>query len=100
MHDCPCCGHAVYTTDLLCSECQANKCEPNGSGNYDDCQVPCFCGSPALSDFYFCVVYVGQDGETTYTDGYVCDEHAVEDADVYAPAGADVLEFELLEIPR
>lgn len=100
MHDCPCCGHAVYGTDLLCSLCQEHDCQPNESGNYDDCQAPCDCGTPALADFYFCVVYVGADGETTYTDGYLCAKDAVDDGEVYAPAGATVLEFELSEITR
>lgn len=96
MHDCPCCGHAVYGDDLLCSACQEADCDPGGS----DCQVPCDCGTPALADFYFCVVFVGADGETSYSDGYLCAEDAVEDGAVYAPNGAEVLEFELREIVR
>jgi hypothetical protein len=101
MHDCPCCGDIIYGDVLLCDGCIEAGCEPNGEGSYDNCQRDCAtCGVPALADFYFCVVYVGADGETTYTDGYVCEDHVVEDGEVYAPAGAQVLEFELREITR
>lgn len=39
MHDCPCCGHAVYAFDPLCLECQDADCQPNGEGVYDSCEL-------------------------------------------------------------
>lgn len=99
MHDCPCCGNAVYADHLLCDECTGHGCEPNGEGAYDDCQVPCNCGTPSLADFYFFIVFE-KDGETDYSDGYVCQDHAVGDGETYAPAGAAVLEFSLSELTR
>jgi len=38
MHDCPCCGEAVYTDDAadMCSCCVAADCPERG----DECQIP------------------------------------------------------------
>lgn len=40
MHDCPCCGEAVYSDDMLCDACEEAGCEPNGEDVFDDCQIP------------------------------------------------------------
>lgn len=55
MHDCPCCGEAVYSDDEddVCSCCEAAGCEMHDcasrcgykgrhdvDGVYDDCQIP------------------------------------------------------------
>jgi len=40
MHDCPCCGFAVYSADgsEICSDCVIATCEPNKKGVYDCCK--------------------------------------------------------------
>lgn len=43
-HDCPCCGNATYSSDLLCSECQEADCQQTtdacGETGYSNCQMP------------------------------------------------------------
>lgn len=49
MHDCPCCGEAVYTDDPsdMCSCCEAAECDPDNACNIPtcpECDVPAtFC---------------------------------------------------------
>jgi hypothetical protein len=106
-HDCPCCGDIIYSGPVgsLCDDCLKAECEPNREGAYDDCQRPCeTCGVPSLADFYVCAVYITSEGETTYSDGYVCESHVITDSrDVpgsLIPSDATVLEYDVHEITR
>lgn len=99
MHNCVCCGDIIYTTSPLCGDCVTADCQANDAGEYNDCERPCEgCGVPSIADYYFMVIFQRTDGETDYTDGFVCEEHAVDDAEAYAPNGCTVLEFELTEV--
>lgn len=101
MLNCICCGDIIYGSQLLCDGCQEADCQPNGSGNYDDCERPCEnCRVPGLADFYFCVIIECEDGETGSVDGYVCADHATEDGADYVSSTVSVLEFTLTEIVR
>ena len=107
-YDCPCCGDIVMSDDLgntpPCRDCQIAGCEPNREGDYDECRKPCAtCGDPGNADYYVCAVYQDENGETDYSDGYLCAEHTpteTEARDVLIPHGASLLEYEAREITR
>lgn len=101
MHTCPCCDEIIYCSDLLCDDCQAADCTPNGSGNYDDCQRDCrTCGDPGNADFYVSVVWEDSDGETQHSDGYVCAGHLESDTELswFVSSGATILEENVTEL--
>ena len=99
MHNCPCCGNAVYADHLLCTDCTEAVASPTGWASTTTARFPAAAARRAWRTSTS-AWSTSADGETHYSDGYVCAEHAVEDGEVYAPAGATVLEFELKEITR
>ena len=107
-YECPCCSVTLMSDDngtrALCGDCQRADCSPNGEGCYDDCQRPCpSCGDPRSADYYVCVIFIDGDGETTYTDFYVCGDHLLDESDVaggYVASSATVLGYTVSELPR
>jgi hypothetical protein len=107
VHPCACCSDPVYSIAVLCGECRTAECLPttdaSGETAYTSCQrTDCGCGDPRTADYYVCVIYSRSDGETDYSDGYICDEHLPNEdgMDVLIPSGAEVLESEVRELPR
>jgi hypothetical protein len=106
-YPCPCCGDTLIgdlASQPACDDCQAAGCEPNSHGDYNDCQRPCAsCGDPRTADWYLHVTWARPDGTVTCTDGYICDEHLPDEADVpgaFIPSSARVLEYDARELPR
>ena len=84
--------------------CQAAGCEPNRDGGYDECRRPCpGCGDPRTADYYLHVTWARADGEVTYTDGYVCEEHLPSEADTpgaFISSDARVIEYNARPLDR
>jgi hypothetical protein len=105
VYDCPCCDEPVMSSDIdtrvPCGGCLTADCQPNRDGAYDDCQRACMaCGDPRSADFYVCVVIERSDGETDYSDGYVCADHGGDAVETFTPSGATVIEYAVSELQR